>query len=139
MLFLLVGCNSELVVKANDSVPTKVEYLKKLNEIEEDLKEFEEVYEKGTQIEMNEAMAETFKRWDNALNEIYGTLEQQLPTKEMNELSKNQQKWIQTRDEEAKKEASKYEGGSLQPFVYSSTQAEISKKRCYELVEKYMR
>lgn len=35
---------------------------------------------------MKEALGETYKRWDDALNEIYGVLEEQLSSSDMDEL-----------------------------------------------------
>ena len=51
--------------------------MKKLNDIKKDLAEFDKALA-GTQMEMTQAMGEIFKRWDTALNEIYGALENQL-------------------------------------------------------------
>lgn len=126
-------------VEHSDVVSTKKEYLEKLNDIEKGLSEFDPVYENGTQTDMNEAKSETLKRWDNALNEIYKVLEKQLSSAEMEKLRKEQREWIKQRDKIAKEESSQFKGGTLEPFQYADTLARITKERCYELVEVYMK
>lgn len=114
------------------------EYVKKLDEVRTGLADFEEVLENGTQVEMTEAQGEIFKRWDRALNEIYGVLEKQLPANDMSRLREEQRKWITYRDDKAKEEALPFEGGTMQSLQYISTQTRITEERCYELVESYM-
>lgn len=116
----------------------KDEYIKKLEEVKKGLAELEKVLENGTQVEMTEAQGEIFKRWDQALNEIYGVLKKQLPADEMNRLREEQRNWITYRDDTAKEEALPFEGGSMQSLQYISTQSRITEERCYELVESYM-
>lgn len=120
-------------------VSRRDEYTKKLKDIEKGLADLEAIIANGTQVEMNEAQAKILKRWDDALNEIYGVLEEQLSTKEVSSLREEQREWIKQRDKVAEEEALKYEGGSLAPFEYLSTKARMTKERCYELVEGYMK
>ena len=68
-----------------------------------------------------------------------GSLKDQLSSDEMSSLRKEQRDWIKRRDETAKEEAAKFKGGTLEPFQYASTEARVTKERCYELVEKYMK
>jgi uncharacterized protein YecT (DUF1311 family) len=120
-------------------VSTKEQYIKKLSEIEKSLKDLEGKIQNGTQTEMNKAQAEIYMRWDNALNEIYQVLEKQLSASEMESLRDEQRKWVKHKDETAKKESLEFEGGSLETFQYTSTQARLTKERCYVLVEDYMK
>jgi uncharacterized protein YecT (DUF1311 family) len=124
---------------ASDPSGTKETYLNKLNEIEVSLKEFDKVYESGTQTDMNQAKSETFKRWDEALNEIYGVLKEQLSESEMEDLKIEQRDWIKQRDKIAEEKSKEAEGGTLEPFLYSSALADLTKERCYELVNNYMK
>ncbi|PLR67144.1 hypothetical protein CYJ36_14300 [Bacillus sp. UMB0893] len=117
----------------------KEKYIKKLNDIKKGLGEFEKVLESGTQLEMGQAYGEIFTRWDNALNDIYGALEKQLSASEMDMLREEQREWITYRDETAKKESLKFEGGTMESLEYISTQARITEERCYELVEGHMK
>lgn len=153
---LLAGCNSstdsETEVKdiptqeevkgvedqASDSTGTKVTYLNKLADIEDSLKEFDKVYESGTQADMNKAKSETFQRWDDALNEIYGVLKDQLSESELEKLKKEQLEWMEQRDQTAEEKSLEAEGGTLEPFIRASVLADLTKERCYELVNKYM-
>lgn len=125
--------------QANDSAGTKETYLNKLDEIESSLKEFDQVYESGTQADMNQAKSETFERWDDALNEIYKELQQQLSEREMSALKEEQRDWMKQRDQIAEEKSKEAEGGTLEPFLYASALADLTKDRSYELVNKYMK
>ncbi|MBP2242151.1 uncharacterized protein YecT (DUF1311 family) [Cytobacillus eiseniae] len=116
----------------------KDEFIKKLDAIEKSLAEFDPIFKNGTQIEMTEAQGEIYKRWDAILNEIYGELEKQLATSEMENLRIEQREWVASRDVKAKEAAAKYEGGSLASLEYVMTQTRLTKERCYELVETYL-
>ncbi|WP_254052744.1 lysozyme inhibitor LprI family protein [Bacillus sp. V59.32b] len=127
--------------KKNTSSPVlgeKAKYIIKLNEIKKSLGEFDKVLETGTQVEMGQAYGEIFTRWDNALNDIYGTLEKQLSANEMDRLREEQREWIIYRDETAQKESLKFEGGTMESLEYISIQARITEERCYDLVEGHM-
>lgn len=114
----------------------KDEYLKKLNEMEESDRYTEA---KTTIVEMEEQEEERYKKWDEELNEIYGVLKEQLNTEQMENLREKQRDWVTHRDEAAKVASLKYEGGSTESLEYVATQASLTRKRCYELVSKYMK
>ena len=146
----LAGCDSstekDLAVdvpvpeeQASEHDGTKEAYLNKLDEIEDSLKEFDKVYESGTQADMNQAKSETFKRWDEALNEIYDVLKEQLTESDFEDLKKEQEDWIVQRDQIAEEKSQEAEGGTLEPFLYASALADLTKERSYELVNKYMK
>lgn len=114
------------------TLSNKKYYLQKLNNIEAGLVDLKYLYDSGTTVDIEEAESETYKRWDNALNEIYGVLKEELPASEMSRLKVEQRNWIKYRDNTA-------EGGTLEPFQYTMTLSNLTKERCYELVEKYMK
>ena len=118
---------------------TKEKYLKQLNDIENSLGDLDNQYNSGTQTEMHEAKSEILKKWDNALNEIYGVLKKQLSADEMSSLKEEQRNWIKQRDQKAKEESSVFAGGTMEPTIHVATQAQLTKERCYELVQKYMK
>lgn len=118
---------------------TKEKYLKQLNDIENSLSDLNNQYNSGTQTEMHEAKSEILKKWDNALNEIYGVLKKQLSANEMSSLKEEQRNWIKQRDQKAKEESSIFTGGTMETTIYVATQAQLTKERCYELVQKYMK
>jgi uncharacterized protein YecT (DUF1311 family) len=115
----------------------KSEYLQKLNNIEIGLEELDYLYN-GPTYQMVQAAKETHQRWDDALNEIYGVLKMQLTADEMSKLQEEQRKWIASRDTAAEAAAAEFEGGSLAPLEYAGTLAQVTKERCYELVEVYV-
>ncbi|MGN7296375.1 lysozyme inhibitor LprI family protein [Ferdinandcohnia sp. SAFN-114] len=115
--------------------PLKIQYLSELEAIE---KEIESQPEGETQVEMDEIAAANYKAWDDALNKIWKELEKQLPTEEMDELREEQRRWIKEKYKAASEEAEQYKGGTMESLVKTSTLAQVTKERCYELVEKYM-
>ena len=118
---------------------TKDKYLKQLNDIENSLGDLNNQYNNGTQTEMNEAKSKILNKGDAALNEIYGVLKKQLSADEMSSLKVEQRNWIKQRDQKAKDESSVFTGGTMEATIYVSTQAQLTKERCYELVQKYMK
>ncbi|WP_213621233.1 lysozyme inhibitor LprI family protein [Paenibacillus sp. J22TS3] len=127
------------VSKPKSVIKTKQKYLKKLDAVEKGMADLEKMFDEGSTASMREASSEMFKRWDQALNEVYGALKQQLSKKDMAKLKTEQRKWIKQRDEEAEKAGKEFEGGTLEPVIFTATQAEMTKKRCYELVKTYMK
>lgn len=123
-------------VDSSNETSKKEEYLKKLDALD---KEIEGMSTDGTQLEMLKVETDIFNRWDTTLNEIYGVLKEQLSTSEMDKLKEEQRNWIVKRDESAKKESLQFEGGSMESLTFVATQAKITKERCYELVEDYMK
>lgn len=117
----------------------KGDYIQKLDKIEEGLADLKALSEEGTTASMSEAAGKELGRWDDALNEIYQVLKQQLPEDEMANLKEEQTKWITQRDEAAAKAAAKYEGGTMAGLEVVMVKSEITKERCYEMVEKYMK
>lgn len=118
---------------------TKKAYIQKLVGIEEGLSDLQELCDEGTTVSMTKAAEEKYNRWDDALNEIYGELKNQLTEEEMAELKKEQQAWITKRDETAEKKAAEFKGGTMEALELLSAKAGITKGRCYELVGKYMK
>ncbi|MCR1848895.1 lysozyme inhibitor LprI family protein [Paeniclostridium sordellii] len=117
----------------------KNEYINKLNSTEEGMSDLDYLYQKGTTGDMGLAEATKLKRWDNMLNEIYSLLKTQLTESEMNELKNKQLSWIEYRDKTAENEASENIGGTLYSVVYNGSLAKLTKERCYELVNTYMK
>lgn len=110
-----------------------------LDNVKKGLADLEKILENGTQTEMTQAQGEIFKKWDEALNEIYGVLKKQLSTCEMSSLREEQRKWITYRDDTVKEESLPFEGGTMKSLQYIRTQTRITEERCYELVEGYMK
>ncbi|MBN1059296.1 lysozyme inhibitor LprI family protein [Clostridium botulinum] len=129
--------------KENNSVSktqesTKQIYKNKLDAIELGMKDLDDL-KGGSTLEMKSAAKEEYERWDRALNEIYGVLQKQLSSDDMNKLKDEEIKWIASRDEQAKKDSLQYKGGTAETLIYGMSLGQSTKERCYELVEKYMK
>jgi uncharacterized protein YecT (DUF1311 family)/outer membrane murein-binding lipoprotein Lpp len=116
----------------------KEEYLHELNDTEKEIDKLRKNSEAITTRDMENEEEEIYITWDAKLNEIYGILEEQLSKGQMDKLREEQRKWIEHRDETAKKASQKYEDASMEQLEYKATQATLTKERCYELVENYM-
>lgn len=116
----------------------KQEYRTKLDSIELGLKDLNEKGYSGTTAEMRATANENYKRWDTALNEIYNVLKGQLSASDMKKLQSEEIQWIANRDAKAKEASLEMKGGTMESVLYTSSLADTTKKRCYELVEKYM-
>lgn len=114
----------------------KEKYIQKLNSIEEEVSTLS--YD-GSTVEMKETSSMVLKKWDDALNEIYGVLKTQLSSSEMESLREEQREWIVIRDAGAEESASEFEGGSMYDLEYTEALSRQTKERCYELVEIYMK
>ncbi|MCU9614411.1 DUF1311 domain-containing protein [Caldibacillus lycopersici] len=113
-------------------------YLQMLENTEKEVADLEKIVQNGTQTDMEQAQAEIYAAWDKALNDIYGELKRQLSESDMYRLKEAQREWIIQRDDAAIAESKRYEGGSLESFTYVSTQTEITKFRCYDLIDMFM-
>ena len=114
----------------------KEEYLNKLSRVEA---EVSKISFDGDTLQMKEASSKVLKKWDDALNEIYGVLKSQLSDSEMESLKIEQREWIAIRDASAEESASEFEGGTMYGLEYTEVLGRITKERCYDLVNKYMK
>lgn len=88
-----------------------------------------------TQAEMNQTAAQGYYKADAELNKVYKVLMSKLDEKGKSLLIKAENDWIKYRDSHCKFEASFYEGGSMQPMIYSSCLESVTKDRIKELKE----
>lgn len=116
----------------------KKEFLNKLNTIEANMYDVQYLYDTGIESQVKKGNSIAFERWDNALNEIYGVLKTELSSSQMAKLKQEQLKWITYRDNEAQKAYDDWGGGSYAPIMLMDTKIELTKERCYELVNQYM-
>lgn len=89
-----------------------------------------------TQQELNETAQQLYHVWDDELNNIWNILKRNLPDEEMDELTKEQLKWITMKEESMKNAGKEVEGGSMYGMVVSLKGAELTKDRVYLLLEK---
>jgi uncharacterized protein YecT (DUF1311 family) len=88
-----------------------------------------------TQAEMNQTAAQGYYKADAELNKVYKVLMSKLDEKGKALLIKAENDWIKYRDSHCKFEASFYEGGSMQPMIYSSCLESVTMNRIKELKE----
>lgn len=86
-----------------------------------------------TQSEMNATAYTNYKKADAQLNKVYKQLVAILDKKEKPLLIQAEKDWVKFRDSHCKFVASQYEGGSIQPLIYSSCLEELTKKRIAEI------
>ncbi|UXZ09234.1 DUF1311 domain-containing protein [Clostridium perfringens] len=82
------------------------------------------------------ATGNQYKLWDEALNDIYGQLKIQLSETQMKELQRKQVEWIKYKKKNAKEKAADH--GSMSSVIYNSVLTDLTKERCYYLVNNYM-
>lgn len=123
----------------DDKVSQKEEYLTKLNTKKREMDELRNNPEDDSTYAMKKVEGERYKAWDDLLNEIYGVLQKQLSSEEMEQLKQEQREWIKNRDSKAKEASLKYEGGTMEQLEYVAVLADLTEERCFALVEGYMR
>ncbi|TRM12008.1 DUF1311 domain-containing protein [Lentibacillus cibarius] len=137
--------SSNVDSKANDSIDNtntgnlKEEYLKKLNDAKKEMKASRKEVEGKTTYAMKKIEGDRYDVWDGLLNEIYGVLKKQLSAEEMDQLRKEQRKWLDDRDDTAKEASLKYKGGTMEQLEYVMVRNNLTKERCFELVEDYLK
>jgi uncharacterized protein YecT (DUF1311 family) len=88
-----------------------------------------------TQAEMNQTASQGYYKADAELNKVYKVLMSKLDENGKALLVKAENDWIKYRDSHCKFEASFYEGGSMQPMIYSSCLESVTMNRIKELKE----
>lgn len=86
-----------------------------------------------TQSEINEIANVKFKKADAELNKVYKQLMIILDKNEKQLLIQAEKDWLKFRDSHCRFDASQYEGGSIQPLIYSTCLEELTKKRIIEI------
>ena len=88
-----------------------------------------------SQSEMNQKAHELYVLWDDALNELWGKLQDSLPEDEFDELLDEQIQWIEDKENAVEEAGKEVEGGSMYPLITNSKAAEITEERVYEFCE----
>ena len=121
--------------KSNKSL--KEEYLIKVDNAKAEAEKLEAT--DSSTYAMKKVENDRWELWDNLLNEIYVVLKEQLSAEEMDQLREEQRNWIKYRDDSALKASLKYKGGTQEHLEYVAVLASLTEKRCYELIETYMK
>ena len=120
-----------------DASSHKNRFTQKMLNLEKELAWVDEQYDTLSVAEMYDLEEMRYQEWDKMINEIYGVLKGSLPSAEMEALTVAQRDWIVYRDNKAEKGTDQLGGGwqSLQRMI---NLGDITKDRCYELVEEYL-
>ena len=86
-----------------------------------------------TQMEMNQTAHNDFEKADAELNKVYKQVMKILNGKEKELLIKAQKDWLTFRDSHCKFEIEQYDGGSIQPLIYSNCLTELTIERITDL------
>lgn len=128
--------------KDNDTNITKTNrkeyYTKKLDDIQAKIDKDYDFKNAETTADMRNLSGMQYKLWDDSLNEIYKDLQNTLSSNDREKLTQEELTWISKKENDAKNSANEVKGGTLEPVYYSLSLADSTKKRCYELVNKYM-
>jgi uncharacterized protein YecT (DUF1311 family) len=86
-----------------------------------------------SQSEMNICADKQFKAADAVLNRVYNQLASKLEADARAKLKAAEVSWLKYRDDNCDYEAAAFEGGSMQPLIYSSCLERMTKARTAEL------
>ncbi|ADL50226.1 lysozyme inhibitor LprI family protein [Clostridium cellulovorans] len=92
----------------------------------------------GITISMKSFYGDSYRCYDDALNEIYNLLKEQLSQDIMKNLEAEEINWITQKENAANAAASEFKGGTFEPVAYNTSLYNSTKARCYELVNNYM-
>jgi uncharacterized protein YecT (DUF1311 family) len=89
-----------------------------------------------SQQEMNAQAAESFKKADRELNEVYAKVMANLDDQAKDHLKRSQRAWVAWRDAEAAFRAdAEARGGSLWPLIHEGTRSRLTRERIKGLKE----
>ncbi|MGL5617159.1 MAG: lysozyme inhibitor LprI family protein [Sarcina sp.] len=139
---------SKVAVDSNDDKKTNKENSGKLDKLDNKSKSnyykiFSDMEKKASEItnnaghttpEMRAAEGEIYKLWDDELNVIYNNLKKQLSADKFKTVEKEEVNWIKFKEAEGEKAAKEYEGGTIAPLMRISKLSQLTKERCYELI-----
>ncbi len=124
-------------MSGKESNYTLEELKERLDDIDATIKKMENSTAANTTDGMRDAAAYKYRLWDTELNQIYQSIMNVLSDKDADELQVRERRWIHKRDEAAKNASKKYKGGSMESVEYTSSLAQSTKERAYELLELY--
>jgi len=125
--------------KNNDTIINKKDYYtKKLDDIQAKIDKDYNFENTKTTSDMRHVSGAQYKLWDDALNEMYKDLQNTLSSNDKENLKEEELSWISKKENDAQKKANEVKGGTLEPVYYALSSVDSTKKRCYELVNKYM-
>lgn len=130
--------SSEEYEASDNNISRSARYFKeRLDDIDDTIKKMEDSASVNTTEGMQEAASYEYRLWDAELNQIYQSIMEVISDKESDGLRVRERRWIRKRDEAAKNASKKYKGGAMENVEYTSSLAESTRERAYELLELY--
>lgn len=131
------GSDNQVSRNNNYNTRLKEKYLAELDKL---TRETEETGDEDIPwIEVRKQAVEKYDLWDDKLNEIYGVLKQQLSSTEMEAVKQEERQWIKDRDAAVKQVEIEEGPGTLAPYAMTMTKLDMTRDRCYELVNLYLK
>lgn len=87
------------------------------------------------QAELNQYSGQWYTIWDDALNRLWGYLQDTLSESEMDALTQEELEWIAYKETEIDAAGNEFAGGSMELCARSMRGAELTESRVYELLE----
>lgn len=87
------------------------------------------------QADLNRYSGQIYQIWDDALNRLWGHLQDTLKQDEMDALREEELVWISYKEEKVDAAGNEFAGGSMEACARSMRGAELTKARVYELLE----
>lgn len=123
----------------DDVLGLKEEYLNELNKNKLEMDAKRKELENQSTYALKNLEGDRYNILDKLLNDIYGTLKQQLPDNKMEQLRKEQREWITLRENKAEEASRKYKGGTEELLEYVTVKNNLTEERCFELVNNYIK
>ncbi len=113
-------------------------YVKRLQDLDSQIQKNRE-NQTGANVNasVKSAAANELKLWDSELNDIYNAILERLEKEESEALVKEEREWLKERDVLAMEAAKKSAGSSNESIEYTFSLVESTRKRAYELAERY--
>lgn len=113
-------------------------YVKRLQDLDSQIQKNRENQTGGNvNGSIKSAASNELKLWDSELNDIYNAILESLEPEESEKLVKEERAWLKERDSQAMDAAKKSAGGSSESIEYTISLKESTRKRAYELAERY--
>lgn len=143
-LVLLMVCTILLSFNLSDisayAYENRISYYEDIFEsIDREIVNLESKYNSEDSSDMNELEKEKLNKWDNALNEIYKEIINQISESEKEALIQEEIDWINYRDNQANAQKISMEIDNTEDIGYNRELARLTKERCYYLLDNYMK
>ena len=116
-------------VRSSDSLQEELKKIEKISDKYD--KRFRE--EDGSQAELNARATEPYCVWDTELNNLWKRMKSSLDKDTMEDLLAEQRRWVSNKEHVAEEAVSEYEGGSIQPMLYTVEMTTVTRNRVYQL------